>query len=76
MIGKSHWTGTPQGGILSPLLANIALSTLDDHFAQQWDQAMGTANQRAQRRYHGEATYRLIRYADDCAPRTLTEVAM
>jgi RNA-directed DNA polymerase len=58
-------TGTPQGGILSPLLANIALSTLDDHFAQRWHQAMGTANQRAQRRYHGEATYRLIRYADD-----------
>ena len=25
-------TGTPQGGILSPLLANIALSVLDDHF--------------------------------------------
>ena len=25
-------TGTPQGGILSPLLANIALSALDDHF--------------------------------------------
>jgi len=24
-------TGTPQGGILSPLLANIALSVLDDH---------------------------------------------
>src|SRR5215210_322075 len=29
-------TGTPQGGILSPLLANIALAVLDDHFAQQW----------------------------------------
>jgi RNA-directed DNA polymerase len=27
--------GTPQGGILSPLLANIALSVLDDHFAQR-----------------------------------------
>jgi RNA-directed DNA polymerase len=58
-------TGTPQGAILSPLLANIALSILDDHFAGQWNQTMGTANLRAQRRYHGEATYRLIRYADD-----------
>ena len=35
-------TGTPQGGILSPLLANIALSALDDHFARQWQQEMGT----------------------------------
>ena len=34
-------TGTPQGGILSPLLANIALSALDDHFDQQWQQEMG-----------------------------------
>ena len=58
-------TGTPQGGILSPLLANIALSTLDDHFIRRWDETMGTANLRAQRRYHGEPTYRLIRYADD-----------
>ena len=29
-------TGTPQGGILSPLLSNIALSVLDDHFDRQW----------------------------------------
>jgi RNA-directed DNA polymerase len=29
-------TGTPQGGILSPLLANIALSVLDDHYAEAW----------------------------------------
>lgn len=58
-------TGTPQGGILSPLLANIALSVLDDEFARRWTQEMGTANQRNRRRYHGEATYRLIRHADD-----------
>jgi RNA-directed DNA polymerase len=30
-------TGTPQGGILSPLLANIALSVLDEHFAEKWE---------------------------------------
>ncbi len=58
-------TGTPQGGILSPLLANIALSVLDDEFARRWTQEMGTAYQRSRRRYHGLATYRLIRYADD-----------
>lgn len=54
-------TGTPQGGILSPLLANIALSILDDEFTRRWEQDMGTANQRIRSRYHGEATYRLIR---------------
>jgi hypothetical protein len=27
-------TGTPQGGIMSPLLANVALSVLDEHFAE------------------------------------------
>ena len=31
---EETYTGTPQGGILSPLLANIALSALDDHFDQ------------------------------------------
>lgn len=35
-------TGTPQGGILSPLLANIALSALDDHFDRRWREQMGT----------------------------------
>ena len=38
-------TGTPQGGILSPLLSNIALSVLDDHFADAWE-AMGDFNAR------------------------------
>ena len=58
-------TGTPQGGILSPLLANIALSALDDHFARQWHQHMGTSGQRAKRKAKGLGTWRLIRYADD-----------
>ncbi len=30
-------TGTPQGGILSPLLAHIALSVLDEHFTDKWE---------------------------------------
>jgi RNA-directed DNA polymerase len=57
-------TGTPQGGILSPLLANIALSVLDDHFEDAW-QAMGNGNQRKYRRGKGQATYRIVRYAED-----------
>ena len=58
-------TGTPQGGILSPLLANIALSALDDHFDQQWRQDMGTSHQRAKAQRKAKATWRLVRYADD-----------
>lgn len=56
-------TGTPQGGIPSPLLANIALTTLDDHFEDAW-RAMGTASQRCRRCRNGLVTYRLVRYAD------------
>jgi RNA-directed DNA polymerase len=58
-------TGTPQGGILSPLLANLALSGLDDHFAEKWGAAGATSNARTRWRRQGNATYRLVRYADD-----------
>jgi RNA-directed DNA polymerase len=58
-------TGTPQGGILSPLLANIALSALDEHFDQSWRQEMGTDGQRRQRRNKGLGNWRLVRYCDD-----------
>jgi RNA-directed DNA polymerase len=62
---EESYTGTPQGGILSPLLANIALSALDDHFAGQWQQQMRTTGQRQARRRRGLGNWRLIRYADD-----------
>jgi RNA-directed DNA polymerase len=58
-------TGTPQGGILSPLLANIALSALDEHFTDQYRRDMGTVYQRRKRRKTGQGVWRLIRYCDD-----------
>ena len=58
-------TGTPQGGILSPLLANIALSVLDEYFAEAWRTTMAADLDRARRRRRGEPMYRLVRYADD-----------
>ena len=57
--GKAR-QGTPQGGVISPLLANIYLHWFDKvfHFAS------GPAR---------FANARLIRYADDCVPRRLSE---
>jgi RNA-directed DNA polymerase len=40
------------------------LSVLDEHAAQAWA-ASGTPRQRHRRRQRGEATWRLVRYADD-----------
>ena len=62
---EESYTGAQQGGILSPLLANIALSALDDYFTRQWQTQMGTQVQRAKRKRHGLASWRLVRYADD-----------
>ena len=59
--------GTPQGGILSPLLANIALSALDEYFDQQWQQEMGNRLQREKRIRRGQGNWKVIRYADDFA---------
>jgi hypothetical protein len=60
-------TGTPQGGILSPLPANIALYVLDEHVMAPWqpDAEMGTTYRRHRRRQLGLPTWRIVRYADD-----------
>ena len=46
-------TGTPQGGIISPLLANIYLHYVFDLWAHQW------------RKRHGKGSVMIVRYADD-----------
>jgi RNA-directed DNA polymerase len=55
--------GTPQGGVLSPLLANIYLNHFDRWFARR---AM-LANQygRDKNRKAGHANFLMVRYADD-----------
>jgi group II intron reverse transcriptase/maturase len=75
-------TGTPQGGILSPLLANIALSVIEERYERwAWPRHKPTfvsnpaaVHKRAQGnrrkdRDHGVAVCVPVRYADDCAPR-------
>jgi RNA-directed DNA polymerase len=66
-LGTTEYSGvgTPQGGIASPLLANIALSALDEHFERIWRGPFGTHGRRLHQRRVGRPTYRLIRYADD-----------
>lgn len=63
-VNRATHTGTPQGGILSPLLANIALAVLDEHFARKWEE-LGPSWTRSKLRRQGVPAYRLVRYADD-----------
>jgi RNA-directed DNA polymerase len=61
-------TGTPQGGIISPLLANVYLTALDRHFERPWTERRRVTP--AGNRYwlqpkNGQVICRLIRYADD-----------
>ncbi|MCA1698334.1 MAG: group II intron reverse transcriptase/maturase, partial [Actinobacteria bacterium] len=58
-------TGTPQGGIISPLLANIALSGLDRGYQADWQEMSRYTGRRQYLRSRGQPTWRLVRFADD-----------
>jgi len=51
--------------VRSPLLSNVALSVLDEHFARAPGGAALTSWGRVRRRRLGLPNYRLVRYADD-----------
>ena len=50
-------TGMPQGGILSPLLSNIALTALDRHYAEAWRRMGANSGQRQTRREKTRVTH-------------------
>jgi RNA-directed DNA polymerase len=60
---KETLTGTPQGGIVSPLLANIYLHELDKYM--EFTYLNLTPMQRQVRRKKGIGNYLYVRYADD-----------
>jgi RNA-directed DNA polymerase len=53
------------GGVLSPLLSNVALSVLDEHIAQAPGGPATSSRERAKRRRHDLPNFRLVRFADD-----------
>jgi RNA-directed DNA polymerase len=67
---RNSVTGTPQGGIISPLLANIYLTELDARY-RRWtpgpepNSDAGARDRRKRDQRKGLPAYYLVRYADD-----------
>jgi group II intron reverse transcriptase/maturase len=59
---KDTILGTPQGGIVSPLLANVYLHELDKYMQKYTDLSQ---QDKSHRRKQGLANYVYVRYADD-----------
>ena len=57
--------GTPQGSLLSPLLANIALTGLEEYLNITYKEVNYNRNGEKHKTYVSKGNYRLVRYADD-----------